>query len=306
MRRLLAAVVVATATLVSAAPAHAGPPGASGGTAGLLPRQAAGVIYLPNQHYGPALDLSFHHHRFDAYLPADVWNLHPGVILIHGGGARAGDKSSMAEEAWYLAQHGLAAFSINYSPVEEGLEFTPLEDVQAAVAWIRENAAIYSVDPSRIGAVGVSAGAHLVSLLATKTDGHQTEGSGVTAAVAWSPFMDLVWWADHDDNPDAQFEYRMGCSSESECRAIRRDISPITFVGRNDANLFFVHSRHEFIPVAMSRRMDRRMDEVRARHTYIELPGGLHGLGYLDEKVPGTSTTVLNASLDFLLKALSA
>ncbi len=303
MRRIVVALVIATATLAAAAPALARPTHASDGH---LAPSPADVIYVPNQHYGPVVDLSFQHHLFDAYLPTDIWNPHPGVILIHGGGARSGDKSTMAEVGRYLAQNGLAAFSINYRPVKEGPEFTPLEDVQAAVAWIRENAGIYSVDPTRIGAVGTSAGAHLVSLLATKTDGQQTQGSGVTAVVAWSPFMDLVWWADHEDMPAVSFEYRMGCSGESECRAIRRDLSPITFVGRNDAKLYFVHSRHEFIPVAMSRRMDRRMDELGARHTYIELPGGLHGLGYLDEPVPGTSTTVLNASLDFLLKALSA
>jgi hypothetical protein len=52
--------------------------------------------------------------------------------------------------------------------------------------------------------------------------------------------------------------------------------------------------------------MDRRMDEVRAPHTYIELPGGEHARAYADRRIPGTSTTVMRASLDFLLQSLSA
>ncbi len=49
-----------------------------------------------------------------------------------------------------------------------------LDDVQHAVRWIRANAARYGVDPNRIGAMGASAGGHLVALLGTaETRDHQ-------------------------------------------------------------------------------------------------------------------------------------
>jgi acetyl esterase/lipase len=50
--------------------------------------------------------------------------------------------------------------------------------VKCAVRWLRANAPKYNIDPNRIGALGGSAGAHLVALLGTTSGEKRWEGSG--------------------------------------------------------------------------------------------------------------------------------
>jgi dienelactone hydrolase len=61
----------------------------------------------------------------------------------------------------------MVVFNINYR-LAFGRENTwpaQLDDVQRAVRWVRKNAVQYGVDPARIGAMGASAGGHLVCML---------------------------------------------------------------------------------------------------------------------------------------------
>jgi len=53
-----------------------------------------------------------------------------------------------------------------------------VHDCKAAVRWVRANAAKYGIDAKRIGALGASAGAHLVALLATTANLPELEGNG--------------------------------------------------------------------------------------------------------------------------------
>jgi len=68
-----------------------------------------------------------------------------------------------------FAQRGFVCFSLNYRLVTATDHRFPaqLDDVQRAIRWIRANAIRYGVDPNRLGALGASAGGHLVALLGT-------------------------------------------------------------------------------------------------------------------------------------------
>lgn len=95
----------------------------------------------------------------DLYLPRSGGK-HPALVAVHGGGWQQGDKDFYQHWGPYLAQRGFAVFSINYR-----LKTYPgaVEDVQAAVQYLRERA---EIDGERIGLIGDSAGAHLAALVA--------------------------------------------------------------------------------------------------------------------------------------------
>ncbi len=95
--------------------------------------------------------------------------LRPAVILVHGGAWSAGDKSECHPFAEYLAKQGYVSFCIGYRLVNDTGNRWPaqLDDVQRAIRWIRANSAKYGVDPDRIGAIGGSAGGHIVACLGT-------------------------------------------------------------------------------------------------------------------------------------------
>ena len=107
----------------------------------------------------------------DVYLPVTTGRGRSAVVLVHGGAWRGGDKRDFAVEARRLAAAGLVAFSVNYRLDTMPAFPAQVDDVQAAVRWVRGHADDYGVDPARIGALGASAGGHLVAMLATLGQG---------------------------------------------------------------------------------------------------------------------------------------
>ena len=103
----------------------------------------------------------------DLYRPATE-GPHPSVVLLHGGGWK-GETKVRSWEHWgtYLARAGFAALAASYrlSSDREAVGLRSVDDVRAAVQWLRGRAADLGVDPRRVGVLGDSAGGHLAALL---------------------------------------------------------------------------------------------------------------------------------------------
>jgi acetyl esterase/lipase len=111
----------------------------------------------------------------DLYRPTgDTQTSRPALVWVHGGGFSGGSKTGTVavDAATTFARHGYVAVSINYrllappggcvgNPGQAACTVAALEakhDAQAAVRWLRANAATYGVDPTRIAIGGESAG----------------------------------------------------------------------------------------------------------------------------------------------------
>lgn len=137
--------------------------------------------------------------KLDVYLPPDHPGAVPGIIVVRGGAWRMGDKEFFGYIAGRLAMHGFVAASIEYRTSDEAKFPAAVQDVKAAVRWLRAHAVSYGVNPDTIGAIGGSAGAHLVGMLATsggvkalEGDGGNSEASSeVQAVVAMAGAYDL-------------------------------------------------------------------------------------------------------------------
>ena len=130
--------------------------------------------------------------RLDLFLPHEpAVEPIPCVVCIHGGAWRVNRRVWFEPFAQYLATHGLAAVTIDYRKLPAVRVLDCVHDAKAAVRWVRANASDYGLDPERIGALGASAGAHLVALLASTGDlpalegdgGHAGHSSAIQAAV---------------------------------------------------------------------------------------------------------------------------
>ncbi len=110
--------------------------------------------------------------------PADAPR--PGIVFIHGGGWRSGDKGrgTFFQGAVEYAQEGYVCITINYRLITEAPFPACIEDVKCAVRWFRAHAEEYGVDPDRIGGYGNSAGAHLVAMLGLAGPEAGLEGDG--------------------------------------------------------------------------------------------------------------------------------
>jgi arylformamidase len=91
----------------------------------------------------------------------------PVVLYVHGGGWGRGDKRMAKSLAPLYVERDAVFVSLNYRLAPENKYPTFLNDLAAAVRWVKDNIARHGGDPDRLVLVGHSAGAHLVALLGT-------------------------------------------------------------------------------------------------------------------------------------------
>jgi acetyl esterase/lipase len=102
----------------------------------------------------------------------------PAVLLVHGGGFRRGNRQSYLPMAIRLAERGYVAATASYRLAPRNQFPAAVEDVKAAVRFLRANANKYGIDTDRIGAMGGSAGGHLVLFLGLTPNVAELEGAG--------------------------------------------------------------------------------------------------------------------------------
>lgn len=109
------------------------------------------------------------------------------MIVIPGGGydnlSPWGSEGVPAANT--LTGYGVRVFILRYRVKPYGYPHA-MWDVQRAVRWVRKNAAVYGVDPNRIGVLGFSAGGHVASTAATHFDAGLTDSNAANGP-HWYP-----------------------------------------------------------------------------------------------------------------------
>ncbi len=141
----------------------------------------------------------------DAYLPRPAGTPRPAVVMIHGGAWRGGTRADVLVESQIMAQQGYVAFAVDYRRTADRPFPAAVDDIAAAVRWVRDNADEYGVDAGRVSLVGLSAGGNLAALVGTDTRAQDAAGGPPAAVVSLSGPMDLRTMATND-NP------RAGCT----------------------------------------------------------------------------------------------
>jgi len=118
----------------------------------------------------------------DVFMPTGA-GPYPGVIVVHGGAWKSGDRAMERPLARQLAARGFVTATVGYRLGPDGRFPNALFDLKAAVRWLRSNARAYRLSAARIGAVGASAGGQLVAL-AGATNGDPAYEDAPAAAAA--------------------------------------------------------------------------------------------------------------------------
>lgn len=93
----------------------------------------------------------------------------PTVVWVHGGAWISGDKANVRPYVRTIAAAGFTTVSLNYTDSPAATYPTAVTQLNSALAYLVENAAELRIDPTRLVLAGDSAGANLVSQLATIT-----------------------------------------------------------------------------------------------------------------------------------------
>lgn len=197
----------------------------------------------------------------------------PAVLMIHGGGWISGDRDMMHEEAHWLAPQGFVCACMNYRLAPLHPYPAAVNDVRAAVAYLREHASELGLNASRIVAFGNSAGGHLAAMAALS--GPTT--TKVDAAVAICPITDLT-------EPRTQhlaiswgfLEQFMGGPFEESPEAWA-EASPLSHVSADSPPMLLIHGvEDDVVPVAQSQALHDALKVSGVDSTYIALPGEMH------------------------------
>lgn len=132
--------------------------------------------------------------KLDLIYPEDMSDKrYPCIVWICGGGWMRMDKSAHLSYLSTLAHQGFVVCSVEYRTSNEGCYPMQIEDVKAAIRYLKAHADRYRIDKEHFGAMGESAGGFLTCMAALDHDKardvgeYLEESSSIQAACPWYP-----------------------------------------------------------------------------------------------------------------------
>ena len=199
----------------------------------------------------------------DVYTPKPSPTPLPMVLYVHGGGWNSGDsRHALAFADFPRALAGLAALSyvvvsMNYRLSQEAHFPAALQDVKAAIRWLRAHAGDYGGDPTRLAVWGMSAGGQLAAMAGTTCGvmrfepdansganaGYDAPSDCAEAVIDWFGPTDLEN-LDADNGKPAKDGFTatgqtseagiyLGCEPQACAPGVARLASPIAFISEN-------------------------------------------------------------------------
>lgn len=223
---------------------------------------------------------------------------HPALIVVHGGGWHNGDKTKFQALSIRLANLGYVVAAIEYRLADEAAFPAAIHDCFAAVRFLRANAGQLNLNANSIGAVGGSAGAHLVGLMASGSGntnllgdgGNPERSSKIQAAVVMAGPLEMLTGSVAERSRSGK-----GFSNSNswlrgtvdEKPALYRDADAFVQINMNTCPILFMTGEHD--NPARNQRSRDRLSNLRI-DTDIEIyKDGKHGcwnrLPWLDEMV---------------------
>ncbi|MBE0658573.1 MAG: alpha/beta hydrolase [Bryobacteraceae bacterium] len=213
----------------------------------------------------------------DASIP-DGEGPFEAVIVVHGGGWENGSKRSYERPLLpVISDAGMAWFTINYRLAPQHQYPAAVEDVEAAIRWVKANAGRFKVDPKRIALAGESAGGHLVAMAAVR----QTRETRVAAVVDFYGAHDLLKREADRGEVGKNVRQFLGITAlDAAGRAKLKEASPINYVRKGLPPFLFIHgTKDAAVPYEQSPMMCERLKAEGNRCEVFTVEGAPHGIG---------------------------
>jgi acetyl esterase/lipase len=210
--------------------------------------------------------------KLDIYLPDEGNGPFPVILSIHGGAFMMGDKADgQLNPMLEGLKRGYAVVSINYRMSGEALFPANIQDVKAAIRWVRAHAREYKLNGDHIAAWGGSAGGNLSALAGTSGEvkaledtglGNGGQSSRVQAVVDWFGPIEFIRMdeqfkvsgkgkADHSEpnSPESRVLGEQITRIPDKVKAA----SPATYITADDPPFFIQHGEmDQLVPVEQS------------------------------------------------------
>lgn len=272
------------------------------------------------------LDLNYagdekEYHNLDIHLPTIEKPAYKAIIVIYGSAWFGNNMKQFAFDTLgkQLLEGGFAVIAINHRASSDAAYPAQINDVKAAVRFVRAHADRYKIDTSFIGITGFSSGGHLASLAgasngvreytlnSTTVDlegdvgNNLTYSSAVNAVVNWFGPIDMSLMDDckgpkGEDSPEAAL-IRGNPADNLDMIAL---LNPITFLDKADPRFLVIHGEADnVVPHCQSELFVKALKEEGLLSEFISVPDGQHG------PVTFNATTFQKMTYFFRQEALS-
>lgn len=176
----------------------------------------------------------------------------PAVLLVHGGGWRSGNRTMQEPMAMYLANRGFVTATVEYRLSVEARYPAGMQDLKAALGWLRDHAREYGIDPQQVAILGASSGAQMATLVGV-TPGlaaYETSASAgkdtvqaivnLDGIVSFTTPVALQHENAPHKNPSAAGAWFGG--RYEELPALWREASPLEYAGAGSPPTLFINS----------------------------------------------------------------
>ena len=239
------------------------------------------------------------YHNLDIYLPNTQKANYKPIIVIYGSAWFGNNMKQTVMEPLgkKLLESGFAVIAINHRSSSDAAYPAQINDVKAAIRFVRANADKYKIDASFIGITGFSSGGHLASLAGTSnsvknfTVGNKTidlEGnignftsvsSKVNAVVDWFGPIDMALMDEckkpKDGNSPEAALIRGNPADNLDMIAL---LNPITFIDKKDPQFIVIHGEADsVVPYCQSELFAKALKKNGLLTDFISVPNGQHG-----------------------------
>lgn len=220
----------------------------------------------------------------DIYQPRTA-GPHPVIVQIYGGAWQRGAPANDGAFAFRLASRGYVVFAIDYRHAPEWRWPAQLDDVQAALAWIREHGPEYGADASKMVLFGRSAGSQLAMVAGL-------QDPGVSAVISYYGPVNLTQGWRQPPRPDpigsrAVLEAYLGGTPDQMPERYQH-ASPITHVSAQAPRTLLIYgTRDHIVQPRYGRQLHEALRAAGAESELIEIPWGDHAFDALPGGLSG-------------------
>lgn len=229
-------------------------------------------------------------HLLRPFYDIEHWETCPLLVWVSGGAFRSSSPARNIPELMEYARQGYVVASVQYRVSSESCFPTQIQDVKAAIRFLKHHHEKYGIDPDRVVIAGHSAGAYLAAIV------NATEGVKLFETEEWNDVPSSVKGAVCMSGGDIFTDVSIMNLSERKTPALElfldndcqdspenaKAAAVMPYVSEKTPPYLLIHGEKDsVVPAEVSRRFYQELTKAGVDVDFYEIEGADHGTAEL-------------------------